>query len=122
MKIPLTLKRKGVCANAFLSRKTWVFSLGTKSAALADTSARRVIVQDVHAVPGHIACDGTTESEVVVPLVLTVGKRAIPIGVLDIDCQAVDAWSEEDQRGLEAIVNWLVREDGVIDWSGLLEQ
>lgn len=72
--------------------------------------------------PGHIACDGTTESEVVVPLVLTAGKRAIPIGVLDIDCQAVGAWSEEDQRGLEAIVSWLVREEGVIDWSGVMEQ
>lgn len=85
-------------------------------------SGRRAIVQDVHAVPGHIACDGTTESEVVVPLVLTAGKRAIPIGVLDIDCQAAGAWDDEDRRGLEAIVSWLVREDSVIDWSIAFEQ
>lgn len=80
----------------------------------------RVIVQNVHLVPGHIACDGTTESEIVVPLLYgTSGGRTIAAGVLDIDCQKPDVWDADDQQGLENIVQWIMSKDGVVDWESL---
>lgn len=85
----------------------------------------RVTVQDVHQVPGHIACDASTECEIVVPLKYSLldasapsGKRSIPLGVLDIDCQKAASWSSEDEEGLRKIVDWLMQEDGVVDWKG----
>lgn len=56
-------------------------------------------VADVHAFPGHIACDIRSRSELVVPLV--VGDRLI--GVLDIDSPSPDRFSAADQTGIEAL-------------------
>lgn len=79
----------------------------------------------MHALPGHIACDGTTESEVVVPIEVEVeakdGKsRTIPIGVLDLDCQKANAWTDDDKLGLERIASWLAGKDGPVDWQACL--
>jgi GAF domain-containing protein len=57
-------------------------------------------VEDVDAFPGHIACDAASRSELVVPLVK--GDRLI--GVFDLDSPRVGRFDEDDQRGLEAIV------------------
>ncbi len=54
-------------------------------------------VPDVHAFPGHIACDVASRSELVVPLLLN--ERLI--GVLDIDSPVLDRFSETDQSGVE---------------------
>ncbi len=54
-------------------------------------------VPDVHAFPGHIACDVASRSELVVPLMLD--ERLI--GVLDIDSPVLDRFSETDQAGVE---------------------
>lgn len=54
-------------------------------------------VADVHAFPGHIACDVASRSELVVPLVFD-GQLA---GVLDIDSPSLDRFREADQRGIE---------------------
>lgn len=54
-------------------------------------------VADVHAFPGHIACDIASRSELVVPLEL--GDRLL--GVLDIDSPLPDRFSEADQAGVE---------------------
>ena len=57
------------------------------------------LVPDVHACPGHIACDCASRSEIVVPLH---GGGEV-IGVLDIDSPVEARFSEEDRAGLEAL-------------------
>ncbi len=57
------------------------------------------LVKDVHQFPGHIACDGASNSEIVLPL--HVGGRIW--GVLDIDSPYVGRFTEEDREGLEKI-------------------
>jgi putative methionine-R-sulfoxide reductase with GAF domain len=64
-----------------------------------------VIVQNVHEFKGHIACDSETESEIVVPIVIE-GEL---FGVLDLDALQVSEFDEEDQKGLEAIVNTIIK-------------
>lgn len=61
-------------------------------------------IEDVHAFPGHIACDSASESELVIPLVVD-GQT---IGVLDIDSPIIARFSEADQAGLELCVEILV--------------
>lgn len=56
-------------------------------------------VADVHAFPGHIACDAASRSELVVPLL----RDDDLIGVLDLDSPVPDRFDADDQRGLEAI-------------------
>jgi GAF domain-containing protein len=68
-----------------------------------------VLVDDVHAFPGHIACDGASRSELVVPVRLD-GRV---IGVLDLDSPRAGRFSEADQRGFEAIVELLERLTGL---------
>ncbi|BGO89693.1 hypothetical protein NBRC10512_002623 [Rhodotorula toruloides] len=90
----------GVCAAAFNSGET-------------------VVVEDVNARPGHIACDGVTQSEVVVPVIVKRRREdgteeEVRVGVLDIDCEALGAFDEEDRRGLEEFVE-VVKE--VIRWE-----
>ena len=77
IRIPLD---KGVCGAAASSRQT-----------------QRVA--DVHAFPGHIACDSASRSELVVPLLD--GDRLV--GVFDLDSPVPDRFDADDQRGLEAI-------------------
>jgi len=78
VRIPLD---KGVCGAAASSRQT-----------------QRIA--DVHAFPGHIACDSASNSELVVPLVSSEGEL---IGVLDLDSPVQDRFDVDDQHGLEAI-------------------
>jgi GAF domain-containing protein len=63
-----------------------------------------VLVPDVHAFPGHIACDDRSRSEVVVPVSGGDGK---PIGVLDIDSHHADHFDELDLQGYESVVRLL---------------
>ena len=56
-------------------------------------------VADVHAFPGHIACDAASRSEIVVPL-LKDGKL---LAVLDIDSPSLDRFSADDQIGIEKL-------------------
>ena len=77
IRIPLD---KGVCGAAASSRQT-----------------QRVA--DVHAFPGHIACDSASRSELVVPLLD--GDRLV--GGFDLDSPVPDRFDADDQRGLEAI-------------------
>jgi GAF domain-containing protein len=64
-----------------------------------------IIVADVHAFPGHIACDAASQSEIVVPLL----KNGVVIGVLDIDSPEKNRFQEEDQHGLEHFVSILMK-------------
>jgi L-methionine (R)-S-oxide reductase len=69
-------------------------------------AARRdtVVVPDVHAFPGHIACDSASNSEIVVPIVH--GDRLL--GVLDLDSPLPARFDAADARGLEALVRVFV--------------
>ena len=82
VRIPLD---KGVCGAAASTRQT-----------------QRVA--DVHAFPGHIACDAASRSEVVVPLLRDGGL----VGVLDLDSPLPDRFDADDQRGLEALAQAFV--------------
>ena len=62
-----------------------------------------IVVPDVHAFPGHIACDGASNSEIVIPLY--VGGRLF--GVLDIDSPVFNRFTEEDRVGLELFARTL---------------
>ena len=76
---------RGVCGTAAARRET-------------------IVVPDVHAFPGHIACDSASNSEVVVPVVRD-GKL---LGVLDLDSPVPSRFDDADARGLEALVRVLV--------------
>lgn len=58
---------------------------------------RTQLVADVHQFPGHIACDGASNAEIVVPL--HAGGQVV--GVLDIDSPCAGRFTEEDRAGLE---------------------
>lgn len=76
---------KGVCGTAAERRET-------------------VIVDDVDAFPGHIACDAASRSEIVVPLL----DGETLVGVLDVDSPLPRRFSEVDHRGLELIARVLM--------------
>ena len=61
---------------------------------------RTVLVPDVHQFPGHIACDGASRSEIVVPVHGDGEVKA----VLDIDSPVLNRFGEEDRQGLESLV------------------
>jgi len=72
---------KGVCGTAAERRRT-------------------IVVPDVHAFPGHIACDAASRSEIVVPLVTSAGEV---IGVLDLDSPTLARFGPIDEAGLERV-------------------
>ncbi|EFE94440.1 GAF domain-containing protein [Serratia odorifera] len=71
---------------------------GVCGTAAAENRIQRV--GDVHAFPGHIACDAASNAEIVLPLV--VGGQVI--GVLDIDSTVYQRFDEHDELGLKAVV------------------
>lgn len=73
------------------------FGRGVCGAAASSRQTQRVA--DVHAFPGHIACDSASNSELVVPLV----KDGRLIGVLDLDSPYLARFSAEDQAGIEQL-------------------
>jgi GAF domain-containing protein len=75
---------------------------GVCGAAASTRSTQRV--DDVHAFPGHIACDAASRSEVVVPLV----RDGALVGVFDLDSPRPARFDAEDQAGLEAIAQVFV--------------
>ncbi|PCF43114.1 GAF domain-containing protein [Staphylococcus delphini] len=74
---------------------------GVCGTAVAENQTQRVA--DVHAFPGHIACDANSQSEIVIPI----HKDGQVIGVLDIDAPIPARFSEADEAGLEAVVKVL---------------
>jgi L-methionine (R)-S-oxide reductase len=77
---------KGVCGHVAVTQKT-------------------EIVPDVHAFPGHIACDSASNSEIVVPVF---DPRGALVGVLDVDSTEYDAFDGEDEAWLTRICALLV--------------
>ena len=69
------------------------------------------LVKDVHAFPGHIACDSASNSEIVLPLI----KNHCLLGVMDIDAPIFKRFDEQDAAGLQALCQVLLDH---VDWSG----
>lgn len=72
----------------------------------AAARAATVIVEDVHAFPGHITCDGRSRSEIVLPVFDAHGTL---IAVFDIDSDRPAAFDHSDQIGLEQLLTWFTR-------------
>lgn len=74
-----------------------------------------MLVTDVNAYPGHIACDGETKSEIVCPLLLLLpdGQSERTLGVFDLDCLALAGFDELDKFGLERVAKLVV---DACDW------
>ena len=64
---------------------------------------RILVVPDVHAFAGHIACDSDSRSEIVLPI----HREGEVIAVLDIDSPVLNRFGEEDRVGLTALVKSL---------------
>ena len=75
---------KGVCGTAAQRRET-------------------LVVPDVNAFPGHIACDAASRSEIVIPILQDGRLR----GVLDVDSPETHRFDDEDRKGLEELVRIL---------------
>ncbi len=69
----------------------------------AAQSGETQLVEDVHAFPGHIACDAASRSEVVVPVV----RKGEVIAVIDLDSPSPSRFTEDDARGLEKLARLL---------------
>jgi len=80
---------KGVCGTAAARRTT-------------------VLVEDVHAFPGHIACDSASNSEIVIPLL----RGAELLGVLDLDSPKRARFTPHDARGVESLARIFVESLG----------
>jgi len=82
---------RGVCGTAAQQRET-------------------VVVRDVHAFPGHIACDSASNSEIVVPLL----RGSEVAGVLDLDSPRVGRFGDADRAGLEPVAAlWVAASDAL---------
>ncbi len=82
--------------------------LGRGVCGAAAEQRRSMLVPDVHAFPGHIACDTASRSELVVPLLA--GERLL--GVLDLDSPDLGRFDAADQAGCEALAAVIARHLG----------
>ena len=99
------LRDGGLVVGAFQGKPACVrIPLGRGVCGTAAAERRTVLVADVHAFPGHIACDAASRSEIVVPLV---GEGRL-LGVLDLDSPLPGRFTDADARGLEALAAQLV--------------
>lgn len=73
------------------------FGQGVCGAAAA--TGKTQLVADVHAFPGHIACDAESRSELVVP----VQRGGVVVAVIDLDSPELNRFDEDDARGIEAL-------------------
>jgi len=81
---------KGVCGTAAVSRQT-------------------LVVDNVHEFPGHIACDGASRAEIVVPIIV----RGNLVGVLDVDSPVLARFDKDDKTGLENLVQVFIQSTDV---------
>ena len=79
--------------------------LGKGVCGTAAAERRSVLVPDVEAFPGHIACDSASRSELVVPLLGSAGL----LGVLDLDSPLLARFDDADRAGCEALAAVVVR-------------
>lgn len=105
------LKGADLMLGPFQGRPACVrIALGKGVCGTAAASARSILVPDVHAFAGHIACDSASNAEVVVPLL----REGRVIGVLDVDSPVLGRFDAEDVAGLEILARaWVAASDGL---------
>lgn len=95
------LDGEGLVVGPFQGKPACVrIPLGRGVCGTAAAERRTVVVEDVDAFPGHIACDAASRSEVVVPIVAGDGRL---LGVLDIDSPSPGRFDAADGTGLETL-------------------
>ena len=80
-------------------------ALGHGVCGTAAVERRSIVVQDVDAFPGHIACDSASRSELVVPLIA--GDALL--GVLDLDSPMLGRFDDQDRAGCELLADVMLR-------------
>ena len=84
--------------------------LGNGVCGTAAAQRQSILVPDVHAFPGHIACDANSRAELAVPLLATTGHMEPRLlGVLDLDSPRPGRFDAADQAGCEALAAIVVR-------------
>src|SRR5438477_5331396 len=103
----------GLVLGPFQGRPACVrIALGRGVCGTAAERRETLVVPDVLAFAGHIACDSESRSEIVVPITVDGTLR----GVLDVDAPEANRFDEEDREGLEFFVRTLIP---LIDWNGV---
>lgn len=88
--------------------------MGNGVCGAAAAKRETLVVEDVNAFDGHIACDAASQSEIVIPII----KNGHLYGVLDIDSPIIGRFSNEDKKKLESIVEIFIDKT---DFRGLRE-
>lgn len=76
------------------------------------------LIDDVEKFPGHIACDGDSKSEIVVPIVVEnpeTGEKKT-VAIIDVDCASLNGFDAVDKANLEALAGLLAKS---CDWQRL---
>ena len=90
----------GLVLGPFMGKPACIhIALGEGVCGVAAKSGKSQRVDDVHAFPGHIACDAESRSELVVPVVI----NGIVSHVIDLDSPLPGRFDEADQKGIEAL-------------------
>lgn len=90
----------GLVLGPFIGKPACIrIALGEGVCGAAAASGQTQLVRDVHAFPGHIACDAASASELVVPVV----RDGQVIAVIDLDSPTVGRFNESDALGIEAL-------------------
>ena len=99
------MKEGGLVLGSFQGRPACVrIALGKGVCGTAARERRTIVVPDVNAFPGHIACDSASRSEVVIPLV----RRGEVIGVMDLDSPQLKRFDDADRAGMERLAGIFV--------------
>ena len=80
-------------------------SMGKGVCGTAAQLKETLVVDNVHEFPGHIACDASSNAEIVIPMII----NDIVYGVLDIDSVVYQRFNEEDKKGLEKLLSILIK-------------
>lgn len=85
--------------------QTILFGRGVCGAAASTETTQ--LVPDVEKFPGHIACDGDSKSEIVVPIFAGEGDSRKVVAIIDIDCADLNGFDEIDKKYLEQLAELL---------------
>ena len=95
------MKRGELVVGPFQGKPACVrIPIGRGVCGAAAAQRKPIVVPDVHAFPGHIACDGASRSEIVIPIM----EGEAVVGVLDIDSPSLERFDDADLRGLTRLV------------------
>jgi len=105
------LKGRELVLGPFQGRPACVrIALGSGVCGTAAAGAKTIVVPDVHAFAGHIACDTQSNSELVAPLI----KNGRVLGVLDLDSPLLARFDADDAAGIETLARiWVDASDAI---------